>query len=104
MALEFEESRDLPDDNVTGLETPARAQSGIVFRGGVGSEVEPAEDLRVLLRAANACGEILPGHRVGDGNEMGRHARGSPFGRAKRQVGQRALKGTERESVDGVND
>ena len=74
------------------------------FAARNGSSGKPLKILRVLLRLADAGGEILFPHRVGDDEEMVGDARGVFFGGAENEIGGGVLKIAERRAVDRVND
>ena len=89
VALEFEQPRDFADDEIAGLQTKLRADGGVVFRREKRFERKAAENFRVLLRPADAGGEVLGFHGIGDDDEMCRGAGGIFFGGAKDEIGQR---------------
>ena len=81
VALEFEQPRDFADDEIAGLQTKLRAEGGVVFRREKRFERKAAENFRVLLRPADAGGEVLGFHGIGDDDEMCRGAGGILFRR-----------------------
>src|ERR1035441_2576336 len=74
--LELEQPRDFADDEIAGINSQFFPQFQIIFRRKKWLEREAAEDFGVLLRPANAGGEIFVLHRIGDDDEMRRGAGG----------------------------
>ncbi len=104
MALEFEEAGDLGDDEVVGQEAELGSESGVW--GGVeeGGEGEPGEDAGELGFVADAGGEVLAGHGIGDDDEVVGDPAGDLFGAGEGGIGDRALERAEGGAVDGVDD
>src|SRR5438445_10452714 len=104
MPFELKEPRDFADDKIGRSEPQPGAQGQIVARGQKWLKWEAAEDARVLLRAADARRQILFGHRLSDGDEMGGQIADGAFRSAQAEIGQRSLKTTKGRTVDRVND
>ena len=65
VAFEREQSGDLADDKGVARDAESVAQERIVDGCGEGFNLEAAEDACVILRFADACGEIEFRHRIG---------------------------------------
>src|SRR5208282_5284384 len=103
VSLQLEQPRNLADDKILRRQSQFAAKFQIVFRGKKGFERKTAENFGVLLRSADAGGEILGFHCVGDDDEMGR-GEGSVFlGGPKGKVGEAVLKIAEGGSVDRMD-
>src|SRR5437764_14617134 len=87
-----------------GIESEAGAERWIVLRAQEWFQVEAAADAGELLGAANASGQVLPGHGIGHTHKMGRAAPCIAFGGAKNLVGYRALERAKGRNVDGLDD
>ena len=103
MALQFEKSRDLADDEIVRRQAEPRAQSQIIFRREERREVEAAEDFGVLFRSPDTRSEVLPGHGIGDHDEVRGNAARAALGGAEDLIGERALKRTEGRPVNRVD-
>src|SRR6185312_17256217 len=104
MAFEFEEPGDLSDDDVLRRNSQFGAKLGIVLGGKEWREIEAAENFCVLPSPPNPRRKVLFRHGVGDGDKMSGDAPGAPFRGAKNEIGESALKFSERGSVNGVDD
>ena len=80
--FELEQPRDFADDKIVRRKAEFFAEFQIIFRGEKRFEREAAEDFGALLRRADAGGEILLRHRIGDDDEMIGDAGGVAFGGA----------------------
>src|SRR5208282_5219629 len=96
MALQFKQPRDFADDEIAGLQTESRTDGGVVFRREKWLQRKAAENFRVSFRPANAGGEVLGFHRIGDDDEVCRNAGGMFFCGAEDKVGGGVLKISER--------
>jgi hypothetical protein len=101
--LELKRRAILPTTKSVGREAQARPQFRVVARRQERFEREAAEDAGELLRPADARRQILSRHGVGHADEVSGDFGGAPFGGAKKQVGDRPLKGAERRAVNRVN-
>ena len=104
VTFEGKEPGDFADDKMLGAQAEALAEVRLGMGIQEGGEIEAAEDAGVLVGAADAGGEVLPGHGVCDGDEVGGGAGGGLFGEAEGGVGSGVLEGTEGGAVDGVDD
>ena len=102
--LQLEEPGNLADDKVARRQAKRRAFCVGVFRIEEWLQVEAAWDARVVVRLADAGGEVLVAHRVGDGDEVVGHPPGETLGTAEQGVGRPTLKRAERRAVDRVDD
>jgi len=104
VAFEFEKAGDFADDKVVSGDAQSGAEFSIVFGGEIRGEIEAAENFCVLLAPANTRGEILFGHRIGNGDEMSGNAAGAAFGGAEEEIREAVLKIAEGRAVDRVDD
>jgi hypothetical protein len=104
VAFEFEESGDHADDEVIGLEAEVAAELGVGLGVEAGLDGEAAEDAGVLGGLADAGGEVLIAHGMGDDDEVVGVTAGESFGGAKEGIGGGALEGAEGGAVDGMDD
>lgn len=104
VTLEGEEAGDGADDEVILGEAEAGAENGVGSGVEVGIEVEAADDAGVLGWETDAGGEVLTGHGLGDGDEVGGEVAGEAFGGAEEEIGGASLERAEGGTVNGVND
>ena len=81
--LQLEEPGNLADDKVARRQAKRLAFCVGVFRIEEWLQVEAAWDARVVVRLADAGGEVLVAHRVGDGDEVVGHPAGETLGTAE---------------------
>ena len=104
MAFQFEEAGNFPDDNIVRIDLQTMTQGGIILRLQKRREGKAAEDAAVLFGPSDAGGKILPGHGLGDTDEMSRDAGGETLGAFEEEIGNGALKVAKRGAMNGVND
>ncbi len=102
--FQFEQARHFPDHDVVRGQSQAGAPRRIGFGGEVGTEVEPAQDAGVLGGPADAGGQVLVGHRVGNDDEVGGESSCMALCTAECSVGQRPLERAEGRAVNGMDD
>ena len=88
VALVLEEPSDLADNKVAGVDAELGAQGQVVLCVKERLQIEAAEDARVVLRLADAGGEVLLRHRVGHGDEVRGDAARVALGGAEGEVRQ----------------
>ncbi len=88
----------------SGSNTVSGAERKVVFRSEKRFELKAAEDFRVLRRPADAGGEVLLLHRIGNDDEMTRDAGSIFFGGAENEIGGGILKIAKRRAVNRVDD
>ena len=104
MALEREQARDLANDKGVARDVKSVAQERIVGGVGEGFDLESAEDAGVILRFADACGEIKSGHCVGGAEEVCGELGSVSFGSGEKGVGEVSLERAEGRAMDVVDD
>lgn len=104
VAFEREQARDLADDKGVTRDAESVAQERIVVGVGKRFDSEAAEDARVILWFADACGEIEFRHRIGGAKEVRGELRGVTLGGGEDGVGEVSLERAEGRAVDVVDD
>ena len=102
MPLELKEAGDLADDDIVRREAQPGAELQVIGRVEEWFEREPAEDLRVLVRAPDACGQVLPLHGLSNYHKMSGAPGGVTLRGTKQRVGGPTLEGAERRAVNCV--
>ncbi len=102
--LQFEQARELANDNILRPDAEFRSQSRVIIRTEKWFEIEAAENFSVLLLTSNSSSQVLLLHRLGDNDKMGCDLSGESFRQAESSVAHPSLERAKGRPMNSMND